>query len=73
MTESPVIQVAPADRVRLGPVAEAITGCTVKSMERRIERGIWLAGKEYHRAPDGTIWIDVKGVAAWVVRAPGSR
>jgi hypothetical protein len=67
-TDATTIRVTPGEHVRLGPVAEAITGCTVKAMQRRIERGIWLEGKEYHRAPDGTLWIDVKGVAAWVVK-----
>lgn len=67
MTEAPTIFVAPGDRVRLGPVAEAVTGCTVKSIERRIERGIWLEGKEYHRGVDGSIMIDPAGVSAWVV------
>lgn len=61
----PVVQVAPAPRVLL-PLAAAVTGLTVKAMQRKIGDGVWLEGREYHRAPDGRIWVDLKGVMRWV-------
>jgi hypothetical protein len=35
-------------------------------MERKIERGDWLEGKVWRRAPDGRILIDVLGYQRWV-------
>lgn len=53
--------------------AERRTGLTVKAMERKIERGDWLEGREYHRAPDGRVFISLKGFEAWVVSGQGSK
>lgn len=63
-TEPPVL-VAPARYVLL-PVANAITGYSVKAMERKIERGDWPEGKLWRRAPDGHILIDMMGFQRWV-------
>ena len=62
--EQPVI-VAPARYVLL-PVANSITGYSVKAMERKIERGDWPEGKLWKRAPDGRILIDMMGYQKWV-------
>jgi hypothetical protein len=70
MADATVVQVQPAPRVRLS-LAAAITGLTEKAMRRKIEEGKWLAGREYHRDPDGNIWIDVKGVMQWVAPVRG--
>jgi hypothetical protein len=48
------------------PLASAITGYTVKAMERKIERGDWVEGRVYVRAPDGHIMVDVIGFQKWV-------
>jgi hypothetical protein len=48
------------------PLANAITGYTVKAMERKIERGDWAEGKVWRRAPDGRILIDILGYQRWV-------
>lgn len=69
-TGEPVIQIAPAPRVLL-PLAAACTGLTVKAMQRKIGDGVWIEGREYHRAPDGRIWIELKGVMQWVVQGRG--
>lgn len=69
MSES-VVQVAPAPRVRL-PLGAAITGLSVKAMQRKIQEGKWLEGREYHRDPDGNVWMDVKGVMQWVAPVRG--
>ena len=62
--QQPVL-VAPARYVLL-PVANAITGYSVKAMERKIERGDWPEGKLWKRAPDGHILIDMMGFQRWV-------
>lgn len=41
------------------------TGLTPAAIRKRIERGTWLDGHEYSRAPDGRIYIDVQAVARW--------
>jgi len=57
--------IAPARYVLL-PLASAITGYTVKAMERKIERGDWLEGRVWKRAPDGHIVVDVLGYQNWI-------
>lgn len=43
-----------------------LTGLTDKAIRRKIESGIWLEGREYRKAPDGHIMVDLEGVNAWV-------
>jgi hypothetical protein len=62
--DRPVV-VFPARYVLL-PLATALTGYSVKAMERKIERGDWLEGKLWKRAPDGRIMIDLTGYQKWV-------
>jgi hypothetical protein len=62
-TEAPVV--GTARYVRL-PLANLLTGYSVKAMERKIERGDWQEGKVWRRAPDGRIVIDVLGYQRWV-------
>jgi len=64
VSKAPII-IAPARYVRLS-LAEALTGYTVKAMERKIERGDWVEGKVWKRAPDGRIVIDLSGYQQWV-------
>jgi hypothetical protein len=59
------VQLTPARYVLL-PVANIVTGYTVKAMERKIERGDWQEGKVWRRAPDGHIMIDLQGYQRWV-------
>jgi hypothetical protein len=63
-TERPVV-LAPARYVLL-PLANLITGYSVKAMERKIERGDWVEGKVWRRAPDGRILVDLIGYQKWV-------
>jgi len=53
-------------RYVLLPLANLLTGYSVKAMERKIERGDWQEGKVWRRAPDGRILIDVLGYQRWV-------
>ncbi|MGO9327288.1 MAG: excisionase [Steroidobacteraceae bacterium] len=63
-TERPLV-LAPARYVLL-PLANLITGYSVKAMERKIERGDWVEGKVWRRAPDGRILVDLIGYQKWV-------
>jgi hypothetical protein len=58
--------VAGTARYVLLPLANLLTGYSVKAMERKIERGDWQEGKVWRRAPDGRILIDVVGYQRWV-------
>lgn len=57
--------VAPARYVKL-PLFEHLSGYTEKAVRRKIEDGHWLEGKEYVRAPDGHILVDMEGYCRWV-------
>jgi hypothetical protein len=46
-------------------LAPSVLGGSVKAIRRRIEDKVWREGREYHRR-GGRIWIDLRGVAAWV-------
>lgn len=60
---SPVI--APAKLVTIKLFA-IISGKTEGAIRKKIERGVWLEGKQYRRDPEGCIWIITKGVEQWV-------
>jgi len=51
--------------VRLKLFAEQ-SGYTEKAIRRKIEEGIWVQNREYRRAPDGSLVIDVEGYNRWV-------
>lgn len=48
------------------PLAAALHGYTVEAIETKIARGVWTEGREYRRAPDGRILVDMRGVERWV-------
>lgn len=56
---------APARYVTI-PNAAARIGLTEKAIRRKIEAGKWLEGREFRRAPDGGIFVDLHGFYAWV-------
>lgn len=60
------VALLPADEVCLGEPGAAVFGLTVKAIEGKIARGDWIEGRQYHRAPDGRIWISRRGVSRWV-------
>jgi hypothetical protein len=47
-------------------VATGITGYSVKAMQRKIERGDWVEGKVWLKAPDGRILVSIEGFEKWV-------
>lgn len=59
------VTVQPARYVTIA-LAAAITGYTEKAIERKIERGDWAEGREWKRAQDGRVLIDMEGYSRWV-------
>lgn len=62
------------DRTNVNPapyvtvkLASQLTGLTEKAIRRKIEDGKWLEGREWHRSPDGRIFISMKGYSTWVI------
>lgn len=45
---------------------EELTGYTVRASEGKIATGVWVEGREFRRAPDGRILIDLEGFERWV-------
>lgn len=70
MESAPII--APARCVTIELAALCI-GLSAKAIRRKIEEGVWLEGQEYHRAPDGRIYVDLEGHRKWVVRGRASK
>lgn len=69
MPDKTIIAMAPP-RLMRPPVFEALTGYSVEAVQTKIKRGVWLEGREYIRAPDGNILIDLEGFYRW---AEGQR
>ena len=46
------------------PLAEKLTGYTVKAMEQKIDSGVWLEGEVWMRSPDGRRHIIMEGYRA---------
>lgn len=45
-----------------------LSGYSDKAVYRKIEDGIWLEGREYWRAPDRSILMDLEGFERWGAR-----
>lgn len=43
-----------------------LTGYTEKAIRAKIERGEWIEGAIFKRAPDNRILIDIEGFQSWV-------
>ena len=61
----PVSALASARFVTIS-LAHALTGYTVNAIETKIKRGVWIEGREWRRAPDGRVLIDMRGYERWV-------
>jgi hypothetical protein len=57
-------------RYVLIPKFSELTGYTPKAVERKIAEGVWLEGREYRRAPDNRILVDLEGFTRWVEHQP---
>jgi hypothetical protein len=54
-------------------LASTKTGLSEKAIRRKIESGVWIEGREWTRAVDGGIYIDMEGYDRWVGKAVASR
>mgnify|MGYP003615869476 CR=1 FL=1 len=63
--EKPYINAARFVTVEL---ASVMTGLSAGAIRKRIERGVWLENKEWRRGPDERVWIDTRGIEAWVLQ-----
>jgi hypothetical protein len=50
----------------LMPVFCALTGYTEKAVRRKLEDGVWIEGKQYRKAPDGRITMNLQEYYKWV-------
>lgn len=46
------------------------TGYSARAVETKIHRGVWVQGRQYIRAPDGRILIDMEGYQKWAENQP---
>jgi len=58
-----------ADSVTVAKAA-AMTGFSQNAIRRKIERGDWLEGYEYHRSPTGAVTVFLPGYARWAKGLP---
>lgn len=42
------------------------SGYSVKAVRRKIEDGVWIQGRQYRKAPDGHVLIDLENYNKWV-------
>lgn len=48
-----------------------LTGYTPKAIDKKIDDGIWIKGREWIKAPDGRRFVDVEGFNKWVENIQG--
>lgn len=60
--------------VTIGKFSE-ISGYSEKAIYHKIEQGVWIEGRQWRKARDNRILIDIKGYESWVEgdQAPVSR
>lgn len=46
--------------------AAAATGYSEKAIEMKRQTGVWVEGREWHKAPDGCVVIDMEGFEKWI-------
>lgn len=63
--DGPRVGIAAARYVLL-PLAAAMTGYTEKAIRKKIEDGVWIEGREFLKAPDGHLFVNVQGFERWV-------
>jgi hypothetical protein len=60
----PTVVAVPRRYVRI-PLAAASTGYSAEAIKQKITEGAWRSGREYIRAPDNHILIDLEGYERW--------
>ncbi|RUP24456.1 MAG: excisionase [Curvibacter sp.] len=51
-------------------LCSSITGLTRSAINKRMGEGHWIEGRQWRRAEDGSIWIDMQAVERWVQGMP---
>jgi hypothetical protein len=46
---------------------EELTGYTEKAVRAKMARGVWLQDREFVKAPDGHVLMDLEGYERWVL------
>lgn len=59
------VWLAPAGYVTIR-LASSLTGLSEHAIRGKIREGKWVEGQEFVRAPDGRIFISLKGFERWV-------
>lgn len=44
---------------------EELTGYSEKAVRMKIEEGVFMQGRQWHKAPDGRVLIDMEGYESW--------
>lgn len=65
-TDTAPVQVSPNRFVTTNLFA-TISGYSANAIRIKISRGTWVEGREFVRAPDGTIMVDREGVERWIL------
>ena len=52
--------------------AAAAMGLSEGAVRKRLERGIWLEGLHYRKAPDTRIYLDMRAIEAWIESKGGA-
>lgn len=42
------------------------SGYSPAAIRNKMQRGVWIEGRQFRKAPDGRVMIDVQGVEKWV-------
>lgn len=42
------------------------SGYSPDAIRNKIQRGVWIEGRHYRKAPDNRVLIDIAGVEKWV-------
>ena len=67
MAEAKAKHYVKSARIVTVELAAAMMGLSEEAIRKRLQRGIWVEGKQFRKAADGRVWIDTEGIEAWVL------
>lgn len=50
-----------------------LSGYSEKAIRRKIERGVWVVGREIVKSPDGRLHVDIPAVERWTRGRNGTQ
>lgn len=71
-TIEPPVRVATQRFVTI-ELAAVTTGFSPGAIRTKISRAVWVEGREWVRAPDGRVLIDMRGYERWAGAAAASK